>query len=95
MFKPPTEEGICDLCGGELYRRDDDNPDTVRARLRTYHGQTAPLINHYRKQGLLLEIDGEGDVSKVTEKALAAIQEIFNTQLSNATQSKMSQTEFA
>ena len=95
MFKPPIQEGICDLCGGELYRRDDDNPDTVRARLRTYHGQTAPLINHYRKQGLLLEIDGEGDVLKVTEKTLAAIQEIVNTQLSNATHSKMSQTELA
>ncbi len=93
MFKPPAKEGVCDLCDGELYRRDDDNPDTVRARLRTYHGQTAPLIEHYRKQGLLLEIDGEGHVSEVTERTLAAIQEIVDTQKSSA--AEIPQTEFA
>ena len=73
--------------------RDDDNPDTVRARLRTYHGQTAPLIEHYRKQGLLLEIDGEGDVLNVTERTLTAIQKIVDTQQSSA--AEMPQTEFA
>jgi adenylate kinase family enzyme len=39
--------GICDLCGGELEKRDDDNPETIRSRLKTFHGQTAPLIQYY------------------------------------------------
>jgi len=72
QFKPPAKAGICDVCGGELYQRDDDNPKTVRARLKTYHGQTAPIIDYYKDSGVLVEIDGEGDVSEVTERTLAA-----------------------
>ena len=72
-FKPPDKEGICDVCQGELYRRDDDNPETIGARLKTYHNHTAPLINYYREAGLLIEIDGEGDVAQVTERALAVV----------------------
>jgi adenylate kinase len=75
-FKPPIQEGICDLCGGELYQRDDDNPDTVRTRLKTYHAQTAPLIDYYQDAGLLTEIDGEGDVSEVIQRTLAAAQNL-------------------
>jgi adenylate kinase len=71
-FKPPAQPGRCDACGGELYQRDDDNPDTVRARLKTFHGQTAPLVDYYQAAGLLIEIDGEGDVAGVTERTLAA-----------------------
>ena len=71
-FKPPAKKGICDVCGGELYQRDDDNPKTVRARLKTYHDQTAPMINYFRDAGVLVEIDGEGEVSEVTERTLAA-----------------------
>ena len=60
-------------CEGEyLYQRDDDNPETVRARLKTFYGQTAPLIEYYRTAGLLIEIEGEGDVSEVTAKVLDA-----------------------
>ncbi len=77
-FNPPTQEGICDACGGELYQRDDDNPATIRTRLKTYHGQTAPLIDYYKKAGLLIEINGEGDVAAVTESTLAAVQNITN-----------------
>lgn len=72
-FKPPKVEGVCDLDGGKLYRRDDDNPDTIRARLKTYHGQTAPLINYYKKAGLLIEIEGEGEVSDVTDRTMTAV----------------------
>jgi adenylate kinase len=62
-------------CRGEhLYRRDDDAPATVRARLRSFHGQTAPLVDYYREAGLLIEIDGEGDVGAVTDRVLAAAQ---------------------
>lgn len=71
-FKPPAQPGRCDVCGGELYQRDDDNPETVRARLKTFHGQTAPLVDYYQAAGLLIEIDGEGDVAGVSERTLAA-----------------------
>jgi len=70
--KPPAHAGICDLCGGELYQRDDDNPQTIRARLKTFHAQTAPLIHYYKAAGLLIEIDGPGKVAAVKERTLAA-----------------------
>jgi adenylate kinase len=72
-YKPPVKPGVCDLCGGELYRREDDDPDTVRARLRTYYGQTAPLVNYYRTMRLLIEVSGEGDVTEVNGRILTAV----------------------
>ena len=73
QFKPPQQSGVCDRCGGELYQRDDDNPNTVRARLKTFHGQTEPLIEYYSKSGLLHEIAGEGNVDEVVARTLAAV----------------------
>ena len=55
---PPKQEGVCDNCGGELELRDDDKPETVKKRLSVYHEQTAPLIEYYKNQGILHEIDG-------------------------------------
>ncbi len=54
---PPKVEGICDRCGGQLYIRDDDRIESIRNRLRVYREQTEPLIDYYRGQGLLREID--------------------------------------
>ena len=71
-FKPPEQSGQCDVCGGELIQRDDDNEETVRARLKTFHRQTQPLIAFYRKQGLLAEVDGEGDVVAVSRRLRVA-----------------------
>lgn len=70
LFSPPTQAGVCDACGGELYQRDDDKPETVRARLRVYHQQTAPLIDYYRQAGLLVEVDGSGDIESVAAALL-------------------------
>jgi adenylate kinase len=75
-FKPPVSQDICDACGGELYQRGDDNPATIRTRLKTYRRQTAPLIDYYDKAGLLVKIDGEGDVADVTTRTLAAVQSL-------------------
>ena len=72
-FDPPTREGICDDCGGELFQRDDDKPDTVRHRLEVYAEQTAPLIAYYAEQGVLVGIDATGPVDDVTERAIAAL----------------------
>lgn len=57
--RPPKKPGICDVCGGELYQRADDNPQTIKARLDTFHQQTAPLIAYFRQQGVLADVDGE------------------------------------
>lgn len=72
-FNPPKRAGRCDVCGGELYRRDDDNPETIRARLRTFHWQTAPLFDYYRQAGLLLEVSGSGAVAEVAARIDGAV----------------------
>lgn len=65
MFNPPKKAGICDLCGGELSIRKDDEPETVQKRLNVYHDQTQPLIDYYTKAGILKSVDGTQDVNKV------------------------------
>lgn len=67
-FKPPRKDGICDVCGGPLSQRADDALDVIQARLRVYGEQTAPLLEHYRRQGLLEDVDGQGDQHEVTER---------------------------
>jgi adenylate kinase len=72
-FDPPTREGICDRCNGELYQRDDDKEETVAERLRVYARDTAPLIDFYGAQGKLVGIDATGPVEDVTERAKDAL----------------------
>ena len=72
-FQPPREAGRCDQCGGELYQREDDKPETARRRLEVYAQQTAPLIDYYRERGKLVEIDGHKSVEDVAENLLAAV----------------------
>lgn len=74
QFNPPQQENICDRCGGTLYQRDDDQPDTVRSRLKTYHTQTAPVLDFYRTHGGAHDVDGTGPVPAVT----AAIQAVID-----------------
>lgn len=69
---PPKQPGVCDACGGELYQRDDDRPEVVRARLEKQK-PPADLIEHYRKAGVLREIDGERPLDDVTAALLEAI----------------------
>jgi adenylate kinase len=64
---------VCDRCGGELYQRDDDKPETVKRRLDVYFEQTEPLLDYYREQDKLVTIDGEGSIEDVTMALLAAI----------------------
>ncbi|WP_367321333.1 adenylate kinase [Streptomyces sp. HUAS ZL42] len=72
-YKAPAEEGVCDVCGGELYQRDDDSEETVRKRLEVYHTQTEPIIDYYKAQGLVVTIDSMGPVDEVTRRALAGL----------------------
>jgi adenylate kinase len=72
-FDPPTHDGICDRCGGELFQRDDDKPETVAERLRVYARDTAPLVDYYGAQGKLVGIDATGPVEDVTVRAIDAL----------------------
>jgi adenylate kinase len=72
-FAPPSVEGICDNCGGELQSRKDDQPEVVRERLRVYHEQTAPLVGFYAQRNALIEVDGQGDVDRVFERLTEAL----------------------
>lgn len=67
-FARPQRDGVCDRCGGELIQRSDDRRETVEARLAVYENQTAPLIDYYRRKGLLSELDGSGSVEEVHKR---------------------------
>jgi adenylate kinase len=72
-YNPPRDDKRCDEDDSELYQRVDDQEETVRTRIDVYFRQTTPLIDHYRKSGLLEEIDGKQEIGQVTEQLLAAI----------------------
>ncbi|MFT9850358.1 adenylate kinase [Aneurinibacillus sp. REN35] len=67
IFNPPSQEGICDKCGGELYQRDDDNEATVATRLDVNIEQSAPILHYYKEKGLLRNINGQQDIDQVFE----------------------------
>lgn len=71
---PPQREGVCDRCGGELYQRDDDKEETIAARLRVYEEQTLPVVDYYRRKGLLDRIDGTGNVEEIRARILEALE---------------------
>jgi adenylate kinase len=73
LFSPPEKAGVCDKCGGELYQRPDDTPETQKHRIEVYFEQTAPLIDYYREKGLLVEIDGERSIEKVQARLLQVV----------------------
>ncbi len=72
-FNPPSVEGICDECGASLVLRDDDNEETIRARLAVYARETKPLIGFYSHTGVLRSVDGSGDADTVGKRISAAI----------------------
>lgn len=67
IFNPPEDNGICDICKGVLYQREDDMPDAIRNRLIIYKKQTEPLIEYYDKKSLLQVIDGGKDIQQIFE----------------------------
>lgn len=72
-YDATSHEGVCDRCGGELFQRDDDKPETVAHRLEEYSGKTAPLVDFYGAQGKLVGIDATGPVEDVTVRAIDAL----------------------
>jgi adenylate kinase len=76
-FKQPKKPGVCDVCGGtEFTRRKDDNAETVKARLKAYRGQTAPLLPYYQEKGLLHRVDGMAGPDAVTKEVEAALSRV-------------------
>lgn len=73
VSRPPKADNICDVCGGELTRRKDDAPETVRTRLKVYHKETEPLVDFYRQRGKLFVVDG----SRAPEYTHAQVLEVL------------------
>ncbi|MEU9890298.1 adenylate kinase [Sphaerisporangium sp. NPDC051017] len=73
VFDPPSNEGVCDACGGDLFQRDDDREETIRHRLEVYQDQTAPLIRFYADEGILRGVDATGPVEEITQRAMAEL----------------------
>jgi len=75
-FSPEKVQGVCDACGGELYQRPDDTPETQKRRIQVYLQQTAPLEAYYRGKGLLVEVDGEQEIDEVQSDIVKAIEAV-------------------
>jgi len=73
----PKKEGVCDECGGELYIREDQKPEVIKQRLETYEEETKPLIDYYRKKGIMKDFSGEGEIEEVKQRMLKFLEDIF------------------
>lgn len=69
---PPARAGVCNVCGGELFRREDDEPATIRQRIGVFHRTIGPLLEYYRETGRLKEISAEGPVQEVSDRVIAS-----------------------
>ncbi|MFQ8599711.1 MAG: adenylate kinase [Oscillospiraceae bacterium] len=74
LYKPSSQEGVCNKCGGALIQRKDDHPDTIKERLHVYHEQTEPLKDYYAKAGKLTVVEGQEEVADTTKLTLAALE---------------------
>ena len=72
---PPKKAGVCDKCGGELYLRDDDKPETVRVRMEAYEKSTKPLADYYQRRGLLIEISADGAADDISARTMKILKE--------------------
>ena len=75
LYKAPKNEGLCDRCGGKLITRKDDQPETIRDRLKVYHEQTEPLKDFYAQKGKLRTVIGQEEVADTTKLTLKALED--------------------
>lgn len=73
---PPKESGICDKCGGELVQRSDETEEVITNRLEVYKEQTEPLIDYYRKKGMLIDVDANTDPDTIFKETLTVLETI-------------------
>ncbi|MDR2166597.1 MAG: adenylate kinase [Clostridiales bacterium] len=75
IFLPPKVHGICDVCGATLTQRPDDTMDTVKHRLKLFHALTEPIIDFYRRQGILISRNGVGDAEEIAADLIKTLEE--------------------
>ena len=76
VFNPPKVDGICDIDGGKLYQREDDNPETVSNRLSVNVKQSKPILEYYNNKGVLKNIDGSKDINEVTSNVIDILENL-------------------
>ncbi|MBV5130917.1 adenylate kinase [Staphylococcus haemolyticus] len=76
VFNPPKVDGICDIDGGKLYQREDDNPETVSNRLNVNVKQSKPILEYYNEKGVLINIDGAKDIDDVTKDVIDILDQL-------------------
>ena len=76
LSKPPRAAGRCDDCGGELFQREDDKPETLKNRLNTYRAETLPLMDYYGATGRLVSVDGDGEPETIFTRLAAALESV-------------------
>jgi len=81
IFHPPKVDFVCDECGGALEQRPDDTASTVRHRLRIHHERTLPIIDFYRRQGLLISSSGTGNADDITKNLISFLQDKLDGKL--------------
>ena len=74
LNKPPAKAGVCDVCGGELYQRTDDNEATIKERMKIYMESTEPIIDYYKKQNKIKKLDANLDTVKLCESLAVLLQ---------------------
>ena len=73
-FSTSKKEGVCDKCGGDLFQRNDDKEETIKRRLDVYDAQTAPLMDYYKKKGILKSVMGTGSIDEIFSKVCSVIE---------------------
>lgn len=84
LFNPPSVDGVCDACGGELYQRSDDTPEAVQRRLTIYFEQTKPLLDRWRPRGIVHDINGDQPIDNVSSDIIRSIAGEGGTPVGNA-----------
>jgi len=76
--RPPKVPGVCDHCGGKLYQREDDRPESVRVRMEAYEKSTAPLVDFYRARNLLRSVSAEGAPEEIFQRTITSLRNATN-----------------
>lgn len=76
VYNPPINGGVCDICGGKLFIRNDDKPKVIAHRLEFYHGEGESALGYWQKQNKLIKIDGEQPIKKIHEEIMEKLKEL-------------------
>lgn len=77
-YNPPQKDGICDICGGELYQREDDKPEIVKHRLEVYNKQFKPIVEYYKEKGILVTVNAARKINEVVDECIAILKRKLN-----------------